>query len=145
METISGGVLIWRLSAEARGHPDEESVERVEHRAERLVGVAFMILAACVAFEAVRSLLTARLRSRVLSASSLRRSRSRMMWLAREKRATGEALGSRALIADAQQTYACLYLSVITLTGLGSIRSSAGDGGIRWLHSASLCCSSERA
>lgn len=30
-----------------------------------------------------------------------------MLWLARAKRETGEALGSRALIADAQQTYAC--------------------------------------
>jgi divalent metal cation (Fe/Co/Zn/Cd) transporter len=41
-----------------------------------------------------------------------------MLWLARAKRRTGEALGSRALMADAQQTYACWYLSVVTLAGL---------------------------
>jgi divalent metal cation (Fe/Co/Zn/Cd) transporter len=41
-----------------------------------------------------------------------------MLWLARAKRATGISLGSRALIADAQQTYACWYLSVTTLVGL---------------------------
>ena len=41
-----------------------------------------------------------------------------MLWLARAKRRTGEALGSRALVADAQQTYACWYLSVVTLAGL---------------------------
>ena len=41
-----------------------------------------------------------------------------MLWLARAKRQTGIDLGSRALIADAQQTYACWYLSVVTLAGL---------------------------
>lgn len=42
-----------------------------------------------------------------------------MLWLARAKCQTGEALGSRALVADAQQTYACWYLSVAVLAGLG--------------------------
>ncbi len=56
VETISGLVLIWRLSAEARGRLDEEAVERVERRAERLVGMAFLLLAAYVGFEAIRSL-----------------------------------------------------------------------------------------
>jgi divalent metal cation (Fe/Co/Zn/Cd) transporter len=42
-----------------------------------------------------------------------------MPWLAGQKRRTGEALGSRALVADAKQTYACWYLSVTTLVGLG--------------------------
>lgn len=41
-----------------------------------------------------------------------------MLWLAQAKRETGEALGSRALIADGHQTYACWYLSVTTLAGL---------------------------
>jgi len=41
-----------------------------------------------------------------------------MLLLARAKRETGEALGSRALIADANQTYACWYLSVVALSGL---------------------------
>ena len=41
-----------------------------------------------------------------------------MLWLARPKRQTGEALSSRALVADAQQTYACWYLSVVTPAGL---------------------------
>jgi len=119
VETISGAVLIWRLSAEARGTLDEEEVERVEHRAERLVGVAFLVLAAYVAFEAVRSLINqeAPLASPVgiaVTAVSI----VVMLWLARQKRQTGQALESRALIADAQQTYACWYLSVVTLAGL---------------------------
>ena len=119
VETISGSVLIWRLSAEARGNLDEEPIERVEERAERLVGVAFLVLAGYVAFEAIRSLVNNEepLASPVgiaLTALSI----VVMLWLARAKRQTGEALGSRALVADAQQTYACWYLSVVTLVGL---------------------------
>lgn len=119
VETISGAVLIWRLSAEAGGTLDEEAVKRVEHRAERLVGVAFMVLAVYVAFEAVRSLIDqeephASLVGIALTALSI----AVMLWLARAKRRTGEALESRALVADAQQTYACWYLSIVTLSGL---------------------------
>ena len=119
VETISGGVLIWRLSAEARGTLDEEAVERIEHRAERLVGVAFLVLAAYVAFEAVRSLVGQKEPQAspvgiALTAVSI----AVMLWLARQKRRTAQALGSRALVADAQQTYACWYLSIVTLSGL---------------------------
>jgi hypothetical protein len=55
VESISGGVLIWRLRAEAVGGADEERIEHVEHRASRLVAVSLLILAAYVAFEAVRT------------------------------------------------------------------------------------------
>ena len=119
VETISGSVLIWRLSAETRADLDEEAVERVEERAERLVGVAFLVLAAYVGFEAVRTVVAQDPPDSspigvVLTALSI----AVMLWLARAKRLTGEALGSRALIADAQQTYACWYLSIVTLAGL---------------------------
>lgn len=120
VETISGAVLIWRLGAEARGALDEEAVERVEHRAERFVGVAFLVLAAYVGFEAVRSLASGEApEASPIGIALTGLSIAVMLWLAREKRRTGEALGSRALIADAQQTFACWYLSVVTLVGLG--------------------------
>ena len=120
VESVSGTILIWRLAAETRGTLDEVAVERVEHRAERLVGVAFLVLAAYVAFEAVRTLAAqehpvASPVGIVLTALSI----VVMLWLARAKRQTGEALGSRALIADSMQTYACWYLSVVALAGLG--------------------------
>ena len=119
VETISGAVLIWRLSAEARGTLDEEAVERIEHRAERLVGVAFLVLAAYVAFEAVRSLLVQEEpQASPVGIGLTALSIAVMLWLAQQKRRTGQALGSRALVADAQQTYACWYLSIVTLSGL---------------------------
>jgi len=119
VETVSGAVLIWRLSVEARGTLDEESIERIEHRAERLVGVAFLVLAVYVAFEAALSLINqdephASPVGIAVTAASI----VVMLWLAQQKRRTGQALGSRALVADAQQTYACWYLSIVTLAGL---------------------------
>jgi hypothetical protein len=42
-----------------------------------------------------------------------------MQWLARAKRRMAQRLGSRALEADAFQTTACFWLSIITLTGIG--------------------------
>ena len=119
VETISGSILLWRLRAETSGRADEDRIEQVERRAERLVGVSFAILAAYVAFEAIRNLADQEHAAAspvgiVLTAVSI----GVMLWLARAKRETGEALGSRALIADSHQTFACWYLSVTTLAGL---------------------------
>jgi cation diffusion facilitator family transporter len=120
VETISGLILVWRLRVERDG-AGEERVERVERRAERLVGVTFLVLAAYVAFEAARSLLASEAPDAspvgiVLTAVSL----GLMLWLARAKRQVGEALGSRALIADSEQTRACWILSAVTLAGLAA-------------------------
>jgi divalent metal cation (Fe/Co/Zn/Cd) transporter len=42
-----------------------------------------------------------------------------MGWLARAKQRAARALESRALAADAVQTWACLWLSAIVLVGVG--------------------------
>jgi divalent metal cation (Fe/Co/Zn/Cd) transporter len=41
-----------------------------------------------------------------------------MLRLARAKRAVGHALGSRAMVADAFQTTACWWLSLVALAGM---------------------------
>lgn len=119
VESTSGSVLIWRLRAEAGGQADQERIEQVEQRASRLVAASFVALALFVGFEAVQTLLAQERPSAspigiALTAVSI----VVMLWLARAKRETGEALGSRALIADSHQTFACWYLSVTTLAGL---------------------------
>lgn len=119
VESVSGGVLIWRLARERSGRHDETGVERIERRAEKFVGVSFLVLAAYVAYEAIRALVTGEAPDGSpigigLTALSI----VVMLWLARAKRQTGEALESRALVADAQQTYACWYLSISALAGL---------------------------
>jgi divalent metal cation (Fe/Co/Zn/Cd) transporter len=119
VESISGSVLVWRLRAEAGAQADEERMEQIEQRASGLVAVSFAVLALYVGFEAVQTLVAQERPSAspigiALTAISI----FVMLWLARAKRDTGEALGSRALIADSHQTFACWYLSVTTLAGL---------------------------
>ena len=53
IETSSGGVLLWRLRAEHRGH----DARRIERKALKLVGVSFMLLALYVTFESAKSLI----------------------------------------------------------------------------------------
>lgn len=119
VESISGGVLIWRLAGERSGSHDEDGVERIERRAERIVGVSFLILAGYVAYEAIRALVTvAAPDGSPIGIGLTALSIVVMLWLARAKRQAGEALESRALLADAQQTYACWYLSISALAGL---------------------------
>ena len=120
VESISGSVLIWRLGSEKSGNADEEAIERIERRAERLVGISFFALAAYVAFDATTSLLSQErpdvsVVGMVLAGVSI----VVMLWLARAKRRTAADLGSRAMAADAEQTQACWYLSVVVLVGIG--------------------------
>ena len=76
--------------------------------------------AAYIAFEAVTTLLAqehpdASPVGIVLTSVSI----AVMLWLARAKRRVAGELGSRALAADAEQTQACWYLSVVVLVGIG--------------------------
>lgn len=81
--------------------------------------MSFLLLAAYVAFEATRTLIAQdRPDASPVGIALTGVSLAVMLWLARAKRDTGEALGSRALIADSHQTFACWYLSATTLAGL---------------------------
>lgn len=119
VETASGLVLLWRFHAE-RVARDHEEIERLEHRALRLVGASLFALAAWVAFDASRAL-WARERPEPSTVGIVLTSVSivAMQWLARAKRRTAALLGSRALEADAFQTTACFWLSIVTLAGIG--------------------------
>ncbi len=119
VESVSGGVLVWRLLAERRGM-DPEEVERLDARAHKLVGASLFLLAAYIAVDAAVALWTREaprpsLAGIVLTVVSI----LAMQWLARAKRRAARRLGSRALEADAFQTTACFWLSIITLVGIG--------------------------
>lgn len=120
VESASGTILVWRLRAEVRGGRDETTIESIERRAERLVGGSFFLLAAYITFDAVTTL-AAHEQPEVspvgiaITALSI----AVMLWLAGTKRRVAAALGSRALAADAEQTQACWYLSVVVLIGIG--------------------------
>lgn len=115
IETSSGGILLWRLRTEHRGH----DAERAERRALQLVGVSFMLLAAYVAFDSAKSLIAREAPERSVTGIAIAvLSLVVMPWLAYEKRKTAGSLNSAALRADSRQTSLCAYLSVILLTGL---------------------------
>jgi divalent metal cation (Fe/Co/Zn/Cd) transporter len=112
MESLSGGILLWRL----QWTKTDESRERLAHR---LVGISFFFLAVYVAFEAGKSLLRHEepeisVVGIILSIVSL----IVMPLLARAKRRVAAKIDSRALYADSRQTDICAYLSAILLGGL---------------------------
>lgn len=120
IESASGGVLLWRLRAEHGGLPHAQ-VERLDHGARRAVAVTLFALAAWVAYDACRALLVReRPETSAVGAALTAVSLFVMLWLARAKRRAAAALQSRALQADAFQTTACWWLSLITLGGLAA-------------------------
>jgi divalent metal cation (Fe/Co/Zn/Cd) transporter len=116
IELTSSLAGLWRLRLDA----SVLEQERAEWRALRLVGMCFLILAAYVLVDALRSLLSheapdeSRLGILVALGSLVV-----MPVLAREKRKVAVQLGSRALTAEARQTELCTVLSALLLAGLG--------------------------
>jgi divalent metal cation (Fe/Co/Zn/Cd) transporter len=120
VESASGGVLLWRLFAEMRGASDREAIERLDDRARKLVAGSLFALALYVAVDASVTLWRAERPEASAAGIALTFvSMAVMLWLGRAKRRAAAALGSRALEADAFQTTACWWLSVITLAGIG--------------------------
>lgn len=122
VESASGSVMIWRLRAERNAdEDDEERIEHVERRAQKLVAGSLVLLAVYIAWDSITALLSGERAAPsavgiVLAIASL----TVMWWLAREKRRVGIALGSKAMTADAFQTDACFYLSLFLLVGIGA-------------------------
>ncbi|HXH50529.1 MAG TPA: cation transporter [Terriglobia bacterium] len=115
IETSSGGILLWRLGAERRGN-DAEKVERI---ALKLVGLSFLLLAAYVAFDSIKSLLEREAPERSMVGIAIAAlSLIVMPWLAYAKRRTAGRLSSASLHADSRQSALCAWLSAILLGGL---------------------------
>lgn len=111
VEVSSGLIILWQFR-----HPLPESRER---RALRLMALSFFALAAYVAVESVRALVTGHEPDASpvgigLAAASL----AIMPFLSWAQRRTGRALGSNAVVADSTQTLLCTYLSAVLLAGL---------------------------
>jgi divalent metal cation (Fe/Co/Zn/Cd) transporter len=119
IESISGVALYHRLRSEVRVGNEEGNEER-EQRALYFVGISFFLIAAYVLYEAVTGL-TKREQPEhsgvgiVLAVVSL----IFMPVLGWAKLRTARLLGSRALAADAKETFVCSYLSLALLLGLG--------------------------
>ena len=119
IESLSGGVMIWRLRK--HGKISEEEEEAVEAKAANLIGITFFILAAYVLYEATTGLIRQdaaepSLFGVVIAVLSL----LIMPFLAYLKNKTGKEIGSHSLIADSKQTIICVMMSVALLVGLAA-------------------------
>lgn len=119
IEVSSAVVVLWRL-LKAGPEATLEEIERADRKAHLLVGVTFFLLAGYVTVDASRTLieLAAPATSTIglaLAAASL----IVMPLLAYAKGQTGRQMGSKALQADALETWLCAYLSATLLIGLG--------------------------
>ena len=115
IETISAGILLWRLRAE----DDPLRRERTERTAHRMVGICFLLLATYAAVESLRALWTKAQPARSIPGIMIALAAMVVMpLLGRAKRRVAAQMGSRALHADARQADFCAYLSAILLAGL---------------------------
>ncbi|MDO8427020.1 MAG: cation transporter, partial [Deltaproteobacteria bacterium] len=104
VESLSGGVVLWRLFK--HGKIPEEEEERVERKAIRLVGISFFVLGAYVLFESVRKLYLhdhpdPSLFGIIIAAFSI----VVMPLLSYSKYSTAKKIASRSLEADSRQTF----------------------------------------
>ena len=119
VESLSGGVLIWRLS---KGRTlSKEHEEKIEERAQKFVAVTFFVLGSYVLVESVLTLWEGNppetsLGGIILAILSL----IIMPLLGKAKMKIGRQLNSRALMADAKETFACAFLSAALLLGLAA-------------------------
>jgi divalent metal cation (Fe/Co/Zn/Cd) transporter len=118
VESLSGIIMIWRFSGNKDGI-DNEKEEKMEERAELLVGITFFILGSYVLYEAVEKLIhkspvEPSLLGIIIAVASI----IFMPILFFLKYKTGKIIGSKALVADSKETLACTFLSFVLLFGL---------------------------
>ncbi len=118
VESLSGGVMIWRFSWTGRlSIVEREQRERI---AIRLVGVSLIVLGGYVIYESAEKLYFRESPDRspvglIIAIVSL----IAMPVLYVAKRRTATAIGSRSLATDAKQTLGCILLSMALLVGTG--------------------------
>lgn len=118
VESLSGGVMIWRFSK--HGTVSEEEEIRIEAKATKLVAISFFILGAYVLYESSKNLYFQEIpEPSIMGIIIAIISIVVMPLLFYAKYKTGKALGSRSFVGDSKQTLACVFLSVALLVGLG--------------------------
>lgn len=118
IELIAGGVLLWRLSTEARGH-SLERVQRAENRAAWVTGIGLSLLCVYVAGTAAASLLTrTKPESAPVGIALALVALVVMPILVWRKRDIAARISSSALRADAACSLTCAYLAATLLLGL---------------------------
>jgi divalent metal cation (Fe/Co/Zn/Cd) transporter len=115
VESFAGLVVVWRFAG------SRATSEHAEERAQRLIGVAFWVIAVYVAIEATRSLTGGdHPESSYIGIALAAVTLATMPLLAGAKARVGERLGSSATKSEGRQNLLCAYLSAGLLVGLGA-------------------------
>jgi len=110
-------LLVWRFHAEGQGHI--ERAERAEARAERLAGLAFLVVAVYLTVQSIRALLeSGRSDSTTFGIVEAAAALVVLPFLARVKYTLALRIGSRALRADSLLTASGVALSAVALCAL---------------------------
>ena len=119
VESLSGMVLVWRLSKHGKISAEQE--EKIEKRAQMFVSITFFVLAAYVLYESMGKLIGQEIPEPSLPGIIIAIvSVIVMPILMVQKYHLGRRINSKALVADSKETMACAFLSVALLIGLGS-------------------------
>jgi divalent metal cation (Fe/Co/Zn/Cd) transporter len=115
IEAAAGLVVVWLFATPRAG------LASAERRAQQLIAASFFLLAAYLAVEATRSLVTGSQPDASWVGIGLAAvTAPTMPLLARVKTRLGRQLGSQATVSEGAQTMLCAYLSVALLVGLGA-------------------------
>jgi len=133
---VLSGIGILSMVLRIRQHPDTPR-SQFEQTALRITGTSFYLLALGLGITAVYNLFTAHKPTTTLPGLIISLISIAVMWaLVNAKRKVGHALGSAPILADANCTMVCIYMSVVLLaasliyqfTGFGFIDSLGAIG-----------------
>lgn len=115
IEVLAGSVVVWLFTGR-RIHS-----ETAERRAQQVIAASFLLLAAYIAIESIRTLAGSHHPDASWIGIGLALATAPTMpLLARAKRGVGRRLGSAATVSESAQNLLCAYLSVALLAGLGA-------------------------
>jgi divalent metal cation (Fe/Co/Zn/Cd) transporter len=113
IEVAAGLTIVWRFSGSRLGSATSE------RRAQQIIAFSYFLLAAYVAVESVRDLVSGNEPGVSWVGIALAAvTAPTMPLLARAKRKVGHALGSAATVGEGGQNMICAYLSIALLVGL---------------------------
>ena len=119
VESLSAGIMIWRFRK--HGNISEQEEERIEKKAEKLVGITFLILGVYILYESINKLINNEIPEPSLIGMFIAIASIIVMpFLYYAKYKTGKQINSKSLIADSKETLACAILSIALLIGLGA-------------------------
>jgi len=119
IELVSGAILLWRLSVEARGETTKH-IEQAEHRAAWVVTISLAFLCVYVLATAVYGLLThSHPESSLVGVAVSIAALIVMPALGVTKRRIATRIESPALRGDAASSFTCAYMAATVLLGVG--------------------------